>query len=259
MSSPSGRSEFPQRVDPARRPEGAGPGGSAAFTGPRIFVTGGTGFLGRPLIEALQARQLEVVALVRPGSEGKLPPSCQRVVGDALVADSYADAVGPGDVFVHLVGVAHPTPSKALQFRAVDLASITTAARVARARGVRRFVYVSVAQPAPVMKAYVETRMAGEAILAELGMPTTVIRPWYVIGPKRRWPLLLWPLYLLASWFPATRATALRLGLVTRAQMVTVLNAAVLASAPGMTIIDVPGIRAAHQARTVQISTSRST
>ena len=257
MPSPSGRPEFPHRADPARHPDGPGKGGP--FTGPRIFVTGGTGFLGRPLIEALQARQLEVVALVRPGSEGKLPPGCQMVVGDALVADSYAAAVGPGDVFVHLVGVAHPTPSKALQFRAVDLASISTAARVARARGVRRFVYVSVAQPAPVMKAYVETRMAGEAILSELGMATTVIRPWYVLGPGRRWPLLLWPLYQLASWIPATRATALRLGLVTRAQMLATLNAAVLASAPGMTVVDVPGIRAAHHARTVQISTSRST
>ena len=208
-------------------------------------MTGGTGFLGRPLIQGLLAQGVAVAGLVRPGSEAKLPPGCQAVVGDALIADSYAAAVAPGDVFVHLVGVAHPSPAKALQFRAVDLASVATAGRVARARAVRRFVYVSVAQPAPVMKAYVETRIAGEAILAALGLPTTVLRPWYVLGPGRRWPLWLTPVYALAALFPGSRATAQRLGLVTRPQLLAALESGIFSRAPGTTVLDVPAIRAA--------------
>ena len=38
-----------------------------------VFITGGTGYLGRPLIAQLLARGHQVRALVRPGSESKVP------------------------------------------------------------------------------------------------------------------------------------------------------------------------------------------
>jgi uncharacterized protein YbjT (DUF2867 family) len=226
------------------------PSGNPAAPG-RIFVTGGTGFLGRPLLAALLAQGRTVAALVRPGSLARLPAGCRPVLGDALIGDSYAAAVGPGDVFVHLVGVAHPSPRKALAFRAVDLASVSTAAKVARERGVARFVYVSVAQPAPIMQAYVEARAAGEAILRQTGLATTVVRPWYVLGPGRRWPLLLLPLYALCWLFPRARATARRLGLVSQRQMIAALQAAIAASTPGTVVLDVPAIRACSAAAPV--------
>ena len=49
-----------------------------------VFVTGGTGYLGRPLIAALLARGLDVHALVRPGSEARLPAGVNAIVGNAL-------------------------------------------------------------------------------------------------------------------------------------------------------------------------------
>src|SRR5437773_9031680 len=56
----------------------------------QVFITGGTGYMGRRLIVDLLARRHLVRALVRPGSEGKLPPGCPAVLGDALNAASYA-------------------------------------------------------------------------------------------------------------------------------------------------------------------------
>ena len=210
-----------------------------------VFVTGATGYLGRPLCELLVARGHRVRALVRAGSRAKLPAGCEAVEGDALAPASYAGAIAPAEVFVHLVGVAHPSPGKAPLFRTVDLASTEAAVSSARAVGVQRFVYVSVAMPAPVMKAYVEARAAGEAMIRASGLPATVVRPWYVLGPGHRWPLLLVPLYWLAGLFPGSRETARRLALVTRPQMLRALVAAVEATDPGMTVVDVPGIRAA--------------
>ena len=58
-----------------------------------VFVTGGTGYLGRALIDALLARDYPVFALVRPGSEERLPNQSVRVTGDALNAASFAAAV----------------------------------------------------------------------------------------------------------------------------------------------------------------------
>ena len=49
-----------------------------------VFITGGSGYLGRPLISMLLERGHDVRALVRQGSEKKLPPGCTPVFGDAL-------------------------------------------------------------------------------------------------------------------------------------------------------------------------------
>lgn len=120
----------------------------------KVFITGGTGYMGSRLIPLLLRRGHEVKALVRPGSEGKLSGGATCVTGDALKMDSYTEAVCGVGALVHLIGVPHPSPAKAAEFRAVDWVSIQVAVRAAREAGVRHFVYLSVAQPAPFMQDY---------------------------------------------------------------------------------------------------------
>lgn len=215
----------------------------------RVFITGGTGYLGRALVAELLRRGHEVRALVRRGSEGKLPAGCEAVAGDPLDEASFAGAVSPSDTFVQLVGVPRPSPAKARQFREVDLVSGRASVGAARAAGVGHFVYVSVAQPAPVMKAYQEVRAEVEALLRESGMRATVLRPWYVLGPGHRWPYLLLPFYKLMEHLPSKRETALRLGLVTHAQMVAALLRAVEEPAPNFRVVTVPEIKSVAGSR----------
>lgn len=209
-----------------------------------VFVTGATGYLGRPLVERLLERGHSVRALVRPSSASKLPANAEPVIGDALDPGSYAARIRRGDVFVHLVGVAHPSPAKAAEFKSIDLASVVAAAEAARSAGASRFVYVSVAQPAPVMKDYLSVRAAGEAKVRETGLPASILRPWYVLGPGHRWPLLLLPFYGLAWLFPGTRETARRLGLIRRPTMIRALVRSVESERPGVEVLDVPALRA---------------
>ena len=105
--------------------------------GRRIFITGGTGYMGGRLIPPLVERGHEVVALVRPGSEQKLPPDCAPVLGDALDGASYLHHLRAGDTFIQLVGVVHPSPTKAKEFVAVDQRSGSEDAAGAGASGVR--------------------------------------------------------------------------------------------------------------------------
>jgi uncharacterized protein YbjT (DUF2867 family) len=58
-----------------------------------------------------------------------------------------------------LVGVSHPGPGKTLEFQSIDRTSALGAIEAARHVGIEHFVYVSVAQPAPVMRSYVEVRV----------------------------------------------------------------------------------------------------
>jgi len=208
-----------------------------------VFVSGGTGYLGRPLIARLLQQGHQVRALIRAGSESKLPPGCQVVVGDAVDGSSYAGQIRPADTLVQLVGVSHPNPSKAAQFRSVDLASASGAVRAASEAGVQHFIYVSVAQPAPVMQAYVQVRAECEAMIRQSGMNATILRPWYVLGPGHRWPYALLPLYWLMEFLPLTRDGARRLGLVTLEQMTRALVDAVEDPCRGVRIIGVPEIR----------------
>lgn len=209
-----------------------------------VFVAGGTGYIGRPLVAALLARGREVRALVRPDSERKLPPASVPVVANALDAASFRHSIAPAKTFVQLVGVSHPSPAKAVQFRSVDLTSVRASAEAAASAGVEHFIYVSVAQPAPgIMKSYAAVRARGEAILRATGMNATFLRPWYVLGPGHRWPYLLLPAYWLFERLPATRETARRLGLVTLPQMVAALVAAVENPPGGVRIVEVPEIR----------------
>ena len=103
-----------------------------------VFVTGGTGYLGRPFIEKLCAE-------------------------------------GPGSIFVHMVGA--PAPWKAAQFRAIDFVSLEQSVAAAKPAAVAHFVFVSVAHPAPVMKAYTAVRARCEQILRESGINATILRP----------------------------------------------------------------------------------
>jgi len=209
----------------------------------RVFVTGGTGYVGHPVITQLLERGHEIQALVRPSSERKLPTGCQAILGDALDDKSYASKINPADTFIQLVGVSHPSPSKVAEFRSVDLASGRSAIEAAKDAGVQHFVYVSVAHPAPVMKTYIEVRSQCEALIRQSGMNATILRPWYVLGPGHRWPYLLLPIYKLMELLPSTREGATRLGLVTLEQMVGALVHVVETPVQGVRIVEVPQIR----------------
>jgi uncharacterized protein YbjT (DUF2867 family) len=210
-----------------------------------IFITGGTGYVGQHLVPHLVARGHRVRGLTRQASVTRLAAGASVVIGDALNAESIAAGLRSKDTVIHLVGTPRPSPAKAKEFEAVDLASIRATVMAARHIGISHLVYVSVAQPAPVMRAYLAVRAAGETMIRDGGFTATILRPWYVLGPGHWWPVVLIPFYKVALALPATRESALRLGLVTVQQMVNALVWAVENRPPEgeIRILDVPAIR----------------
>lgn len=208
----------------------------------QVLIAGATGYLGSRLAARLVAAGHAVTALVRPSSVARVPSGCRAIPADLLDAGAYARAARDHDTLVHLVGVAKPSPAKAAQFESIDLASAEAAAAAASA-GIRHVVYVSVAQPAPVMQAYQSARRRAEAALRATGVPCTFLRPWYVIGPGHYWPLPLWPIYKVLEWVPPTRDGALRLGLIGVDTILTCLVHAVENPPRDTRIWDVPAMR----------------
>ena len=105
---------------------------------------------------------------------------------------------------------------------------------------VERLILVA---PAFNMRDYIAVRSECEAAIRAAGLPATIIRPWYILGPGHWWPLLLKPSYWICEQIRAMRASALRLGLVTIHQTLGTLLWAVEHPPESVRIIEVPEIR----------------
>lgn len=141
--------------------------------------------------------------------------------------------------------MAHPSPAKKEQFKQIDLVSVKEAALAATMAGAAHFIYVSVSQyPSSIMKDYQQVRAEGESILTQSGIPSSFIRPWYVLGPGHWWPIVLVPFYELFSLFPAYKEKTTEQGLVTIHQIIETLLFAIRNPAPGkIAVYTVPDIK----------------
>src|SRR5262245_60814944 len=84
----------------------------------RVFVTGGTGFVGRAVIQALRAEGYAVRCLVRRGSERDLHGlgAIERIEGDVMSRQSLDHAMDGCDTVIHLVGIIREHPANGITF-----------------------------------------------------------------------------------------------------------------------------------------------
>ena len=209
-----------------------------------VFITGGTGYIGKRLIRKLVSLGYDVTALVRKGSENKLPAGIRTIIADPFDAPTFQQWIPAQAVFVQLLGVSHPSPRKKNLFRTIDLQSAKTSADAAATAQISHFVYVSVAMTASrIMKDFQEVRKEGEAYILSKNLPCTFIRPWYVVGPGHWWPLFLLPFYGIAELVPAWRPKARTFALVTINQLVNTLLATIQSAPQKLRIVEIQQIR----------------
>lgn len=218
-----------------------------------VFITGASGYIGTRLIKRLIKREHHVIALVRKGSENKIPAGAQIVVGNPFDPQTFQSLIPAGCVLVQLLGVTHPSPKKVKQFVEIDLRSVKASADAAENAGVAHFVYMSVAMaPLKLMQAYQDVRKEGEKYCLSKTFNCTFIRPWYVIGPGHWWPVILLPLYGIAEIIPSWRKKARAMAFVTIRQMLDTLVYVTENKSPLFRTLEIKEIRRGFSQKAIQ-------
>ena len=162
---------------------------SALAPGALVTVVGGSGFLGRYIVQRLAEAGLRVRVAVRHpetalflkplGSLGQVQLVHGNITSDAQMAAAF-DGAAAG---VNLVGILAESGKQ--RFDAVQAEGAGRAARAAAAAGVRHYVQVSAigadaASPVP----YVRSKAQGEAAVLAAIPTATILRPSLIIGPE---------------------------------------------------------------------------
>jgi NADH dehydrogenase len=158
----------------------------------RVVVAGGTGFIGREVVaRLLETGDDQVVVTTRdPATAPDWGGRVERVQAFAGDAVSLGRAFTKADVVVQAIQFSnHPVEDRrrGRTYLEVDGKGTTAAAKVARAVGVRRFVYLSGAgagqgRPQPWFRA----KDMAEAAIRESGMESVLLRPSWIYGPGDR-------------------------------------------------------------------------
>ena len=161
----------------------------------KILVTGGTGFVGTHLVNALLRRGHDVAALARrpDRARNRYNRPVERVRGDVLDAPSLLAAVAGRDAVIHLVGIIHEQGAQT--FDRMHRQAAENVAAAASGAGARRLLHMSAmgaSDDAP--SEYSRSKAAGERAVAQSDLDWTIFRPSIVFGPGDGFVSLLAPI-----------------------------------------------------------------
>jgi dihydroflavonol-4-reductase len=174
----------------------------------KVFVTGGTGFIGGEVVRQLRRRGEEVACLVRSPEKGaKLAElGCELVRGDLGDEEAIRGGMAGCDAVIHAAAmyeVGIPAKQRPLMWD-VNVAGTERVMKAALAAGIARIVYVSTVgvfgnthkqmvdesyenPETDFTSYYEETKLEAhklvERMISEQGLPAVIVQPGGVYGP----------------------------------------------------------------------------
>jgi len=169
----------------------------------KIFVTGGTGFVGREVVRQLHGVGHKVRCLVRDAERAKrsLPPAIELHTGDLTDPSSVKGGLKECQAVVHLVGIILEKGRSTFERIHVqgteDLLKATTEA------GIRRYIHMSALGSRPnALSRYHQTKYRAEQAVTQSGLDWTIFRPSAIFGPGDQFINLLARIILSAPVVP---------------------------------------------------------
>jgi uncharacterized protein YbjT (DUF2867 family) len=150
----------------------------------RIFMAGGTGFVGGHVRRALLAKGHSIRILVHKRSSGS-EPGVEEFEGDVTLLPSFLSAASGCDATINLVGIIREFPARGVTFERLHVEATRNVIAAAKAGGVRRHLQMSaLGTRAGAGTGYFSSKFKAEELLRGSGLDFTIFRPSIIYGPK---------------------------------------------------------------------------
>jgi uncharacterized protein YbjT (DUF2867 family) len=148
----------------------------------KVAVTGGSGFVGRRLLAALEEAGHETVSIARGVQRPPSGIATAVVKADVGDAEGIRSAISGCDAVVHLAGINRKRGKNT--FRRVHVEGTQNVVNAARVVGVNKIVLLSFLKArADAESEYHDTKYEAEMIVADSGLDFTILKAGIIFGP----------------------------------------------------------------------------
>lgn len=152
-----------------------------AVTG-RIFITGGTGFVGGNIIDSLGNRPVRLLVRDQRNAAGTRKPNVETVEGDVTKPETLRGKMDGCEAVINLVAIISEEGNAT--FDSVIRQGTVNAVHEAMNAGVSRFLQMSALGTRNDPRfGYFEAKWQAEQAVKQSGIPWTIFRPSVIYGP----------------------------------------------------------------------------
>ena len=176
----------------------------------KIFIAGGTGFVGGHVIRELLDRGHQLRLLVH--RRGAVSEGVEQVEGNVTRPESFEQGVDGCGAVVNLVGIIREFPAKGVTFERLHVQAAANLLAAAKRAGIRRYVQMSALGTRPnAVSRYHRTKFRAEELVRNSGLEWTILRPSLIFGPQDAFINMLARQLRLAPALPVIGSGAYRL------------------------------------------------
>jgi len=148
----------------------------------KIFIAGGTGFVGGHLKSELLNRGHELRLLIHKHSSGN-ETGVEHVEGDVTNPESLLKALSGCDATINLVGIIREYSSLGVTFEKLHVQATASLLAATRKSGIRRYLQMSALGTRPgAVSGYHKTKFRAEELVRASGLDWTILRPSLIYG-----------------------------------------------------------------------------
>jgi len=146
----------------------------------RVFMTGGTGKIGKRLIEKMDLSKYDVYVLCR-NKEHELIPLLKVVLGDLAESESYSSVFkNKIDIVVHMGAITHT--NNVSKYYKINAEATSELIKLCESSGIKKFVFISTRAISDKGGHYSRSKAMAETYVRQSGLKWVIMRMAEVYG-----------------------------------------------------------------------------
>ncbi len=151
----------------------------------KVFITGGSGFVGREVIQQLVTKNHSVRALVRKADALEDFSDIETIVGDTTQPETLRDQLSGCDAVIHLVGIIREFHGRGITFKKLHTESTDNILQAAEEQRIKRYLQMSAnGTRENAVTDYHKSKWEAEELVRKSKLDWTIFRPSLIFGSE---------------------------------------------------------------------------